>query len=740
MRKLIYLLPAALTMAIAAPPAFSQGVQALEEVVVTARRREENLQEVPVAITAISAEDLELRSIENTEDLQVLLPNVDIRGGGVSGGNSGNLAIRGIPGVARYIDGVALSGNQGSLENVVELERIEVLRGPQGTYFGKNAIGGAIQYVTQKPQEEFGARIKATLGEFNRTDLVANVDIPLSDTVLTKVTLASLNRDGYVDSVTIDESYGEIDNTIVRGMLQWAPTDSFQALFTAEYNHLETGLQANVLFDVFEDVPFGPMTPQRYNAAGVPVTDELYAYGQREEYLNAVDYTGPGNLFDSNSFSANLTWDINDSVTFRSITASREFDYGSYRDLDATFLNMHNTWVYNEVEETSQEFQFLGSGDRYSWVVGLYYYEEDQRGAFNGWQRWELTGMGPAGPRPRNEASLSVRTDTAIFAEFTYDLTEQFTLTVGGRYSEEELHAETFDPAALLGAPDQPSFDVRGTISVVDGVPLVFDPDFDAFTPRVALQYQFTDTVMGYISYAEGFNGGGVNARVDPTLPNNGIVPFDSEILANIELGLRSDLLDNRLRLNANYFTGTWEDIQVTEVLTPGQGTTTNGGEAEIEGFEIDALWRATDNFTLNFAAGWLDTKYTELGLTQNVTLDTPFPFAPETSYTIGGQWDIDLSSGGSITTRLDYGWIDDFQTHTDGRFQASTGANDAYGLLNGRITYTAPAGNWDVAIHGTNLTDEFYRMGGFSAVLGGLDQGIAGRPREIGISMRLRL
>lgn len=191
MRKLIYLLPPALTMVIEAPPAFSQSqVQSLEEVVVTARRREENLQEVPVAITALSAEDLELRSIENTEDLQVLLPNVDIRGNGVSGGAAGNMAIRGIPGVARYVDGVHLSGNQGSLENVVELERIEVLRGPQGTYFGKNAIGGAIQYVTQKPQDEFGARFKATLGEFNRTDIVANVDIPLGDTVLTKVTAA----------------------------------------------------------------------------------------------------------------------------------------------------------------------------------------------------------------------------------------------------------------------------------------------------------------------------------------------------------------------------------------------------------------------------------------------------------------------------------------------------------------------------------------------------------------------
>lgn len=741
MRKLIYLLPPALTMVIEAPPAFSQSqVQSLEEVVVTARRREENLQEVPVAITALSAEDLELRSIENTEDLQVLLPNVDIRGNGVSGGAAGSMAIRGIPGVARYVDGVHLSGNQGSLENVVELERIEVLRGPQGTYFGKNAIGGAIQYVTQKPQDEFGARFKATLGEFNRTDIVANVDIPLGDTVLTKVTAASLNRDGHVDSVTIDESYGEVDNTIVRGMLQWEPNDSFQALLTAEYNRKDASMQANVLFDVLEGIPFGPMTPERYNAAGVQFTDELYAYGKTEQYLNAVDYTGPGVLFESDFFSANLAWDINDSVTFRSITASRAFDYGNMREYDATDLVMFDVWTYDEVEETTQEFQFLGSGDRYSWVAGLYYYEEDEIQKFQGWQRWELTGMGAAGPRPRNALDRDVRRDTAIYAEITYDLTEKLTLTVGGRYSEEEFHSETYDPAEPLGPPQQPSFNLEGPIQVVGGEPLVFDVDFDALTPRVTLQNQFTDTVMGYISYAEGFNGGGVNSRFDPTLPNNGIIPFGDELLANIELGLRSDLLENRLRLNATYFTGTWDDIQIGETLTPGQNTVTNGGEAKIEGFELEGLWRPTDNLFVNFTAGWLDTRYTDLGQATLIALDTPFPFAPETTYSIGLQWDNDLDSGGSITTRLDYGWIDDFQTFRDARFQASVAANDAYGLLSGRITYTPAAGNWDVAIFGTNLTDQWYRLGGFSAVLAGLDQGVVARPREIGVTLRLRL
>lgn len=200
--KQIYMATAGLAasfLLVAAPgQVLAQGATAIEEVIVTARRREENLQEVPVAITAISSEDLELRSIENIEDLQVMLPNVDIRGQGRQGGAGGNFTVRGVGGVARYLDGVALTGNQGSLANVVELERIEVLRGPQGTYFGKNAIGGAIQYITKSPAEEFGARVKLTGGSFDRQDIVMNVDIPLSDTVKTKFTAASLYRGGHV--------------------------------------------------------------------------------------------------------------------------------------------------------------------------------------------------------------------------------------------------------------------------------------------------------------------------------------------------------------------------------------------------------------------------------------------------------------------------------------------------------------------------------------------------------------
>jgi iron complex outermembrane receptor protein len=274
----------------------------------------------------------------------------------------------------------------------------------------------------------------------------------------------------------------------------------------------------------------------------------------------------------------------------------------------------------------------------------------------------------------------------------------------------------------------------------VNGVPVVFDASFDATTPRIALQYQFSDSIMGYASYSEGFNAGGVNPRFEPTLPNNGILPYEGEVLGNFEIGVRSDLLDGRLRLNATYFNGTWEDIQVAEVLVISTTTTTNAGEAEISGLEVEGEFRATDNFAVNFAFGTLDTAYTDVGQATTISVNSRFPFAPESSYSLGLQWDNALRNGGSVTTRLDYGWMDDFETFRDDRFISFGGANDAYGLASGRVTYTPAEGNWDVSFFGTNLTNEFYRMGGFNAILAGVDQGYVGRPREVGMTLSLRL
>ncbi len=725
-----------------------RGVAGLEEIVVTARRREENLQQVPLAITAFTAADIEARNIENTENLNVLLPNVDIRGGGVSNGTA-SFAVRGIPGIARYMDGVVLGTTIAGLESIVELERIEVLRGPQGTYFGKNAIGGAIQYITQKPKDEFGARIRATLGDYNRTDIVANVDIPLSDKIKTKVTAAQLTRDGYVKSVTVDEAYGAQNDQIIRAMLQWEPSDRFSALFTLSKSKSDTNMQGAVLFDAVDNAGFGRNLPGTYTLAGIPFNDDLYAYGLRKEWKNAADYQGPGSVIDIDSTTVDLTWDISDHIAFRSITNGRGTTRGSMADSDATFYHMFDWWYYDDLAEDTQEFQLLGTRDRVNWVVGAYYNHQDWSSTTRFWQGWELADYCAANPTPAarncpnlsNQSQRTITTDTAVFAEASIKLTDSLTLTVGGRSSKEDFRAESYSPLEPIGPPQTPNTNIfNRTIRLVNGVPVIQDASFSAFTPRLVLQKQFTDSIMGYISYSEGFDGGGINARFDTSLPNNGIQPYDGELLKNSEIGVRADLLDRKLRMNATYFDGTWQDIQVAEVLVISTTTTTNAGQAKISGLEIEGEYRPSEHFALNFAAGTLDTRYTDVGKATTISVNSRFPFAPERSYSLGLQFDSDLRGGGGLTTRFDYGWISDFETFRDDRFVSLGGANDAYGLLSARFTYTPPRSNWDLSLFGTNLTNEFYRMGGFNAILAGVDQGYVGHPRELGVTLNVRL
>lgn len=715
------------------------GASELEEITVTARRREENMQEVPVAISAFSAEDLEMRNIESTENLQLSLPNVDIRGGGRQGGGQGFFTVRGVQGVARYVDGVALTGNSAGLATVMELERIEVLRGPQGTYFGKNAIGGAIQYVSKKPADEFGARVKATVGSYDRRDIQANIDIPLSENVRSKITAAKLYKGGYVDSLTIDEEYGEKDETLLIGQLEWDITDNFNAYFNVSKVEENSNMQAYVLFDVVEGIP-GPDTPAKYNDPAIsnfPFTDELYALGGQERYENLANFTGDGVMTDSTSASMTLNWEINDSLSLKSITGMRDLDNGIWVDSDASPLGYFNTWGYTETEEISQELQFSGGNDRLDWIVGAYYQNTELTTVATNWQRLELTGMGAGAPRIRNTIAFRDITDEAIFGELTYNVTDQLSVTAGVRKSKEEGEVSTIVPAIAQTAAtfQTPHFNTQGDVRLVAGVPQIIPYDDSATTPRLAVQYQFTDDVMVYASYSEGFNGGGVNSTFNPTQPNNGIIAYTSEILENTEIGIRADLFNNMLRLNATAFSGDYNDVQIGETLTPGVMSVTNGGAAEISGFELEGFWRATDDITVDFTVGLLDTEYTDVGQATTIGLGTPFPFAPDESYSIGVQWDKEITSG-TVSSRLDYGHISKFETFTDELFQTAIGQNNPYGLLSGRITYRPANEKYTVALFGTNLTDEWYRLGGFSAVLAGIDQGVVARPREFGLSL----
>ncbi len=708
----------------------------LEEVFVTARRREESLQDLPLSITAFGSEQLEQQNITNMENLNVSVPNIAVNGGGVTGPNDGVFHMRGIPGVAVYVDGVAKTGTDGLLLDVVEIERVEVLRGPQGSLFGKNAIGGAIQFVTQKPREEFGARLKAAYGSYDRRDVILNVDIPLGDNLFAKVTGASVERGGFVDSQVVDKQFGSTETQVGRGMLLWRPTDRFEALFVYESNDWRTNGQAEISWDL--SVP-------PYAGVGFDVSNETHSFGARGEFRNTMDLLTPGGFNLADNFVIDLSYDLNDTLTLRSITGGRDLRGGNQNDLDGTEHDIFQQWFYIEREEFSQELQLQFDMPRLSGTTGVYYFSDENANRTNRWLNVELNEMGLWGDSPynfdetsglppgwRNDGGRDETDGWAVFGEFTYDLTDQLALTAGVRYTDEDAYsANCPDLAVPLGRyPLELHEDVSCDFYNVDG-----SANFTNTSPRVSLQYAFDGDMMGYVTYSEGFGAGGFdfNSAVDP----DNLLPYTSEILKNWELGWRSDLLDNRLRFNFTAFFGTWEDIQVAAEITPATLTTVNAGEAEVEGFEIDGIWAPTDNFSLNYAYGYLDTQYTDVARTDAVSEDSRFRYASDNSYSIGAQYDWDIDGGATVTWRMDYGWQDEYVTTLD---EVRHSLQPDYGLLSMRLGYMAPNGDWEVALSGTNLTDEFYQMSGFQVPVPifELDMGTVGRPREYAVSFRV--
>jgi iron complex outermembrane receptor protein len=689
------------------------------EIVVTARRREESLQDVPISVTAIGGAELELRNIGNISDINTFLPNVSIRGGGTSAGSEGQFVIRGIPGVARYVDGVVQRAAEGSLINVVELERVEVLRGPQGTLFGKNAIGGAIQYVTRRPSDSPAARLRATFGSFSRRDFVASVDMPLPGNVFTQLTAASLRRDGYVRSDLVPTAYGEQNNDLMRAQLLWRPAENFEALIAVDRSEIDERQQANVLYDVIDSHAL----VRAYNTAGLPFTDAIHAHGGRQEYRNRSTYTGTGNLWSSRSFSMNLDWRITDRIRLRSVTGARTYRWGNYQDLDASEYAFFEQWYFRKGAELSQEIQLQGNSRSFDWTVGAYYGREQRDNLALRWQYEEVS------PRPRSDITQTDAVDLAVFGEGTLRLSRQWAVTVGLRYSTEDFASAVFETPG--GRPAWQS--ISTSLSLGAPVGQRTTARFSSLTPRLTVEYDWNDSVMSYLTYAEGFNGGGINGGA----PVNGeFISFDEEMLSQYEIGMRSSPWGGKLRLNASYFHGFWDEIQLGQILVPGLVTTRNTGAARIRGIEVDSTWKLTPQLVVNLSGALLDTRYTRLVNTTTVRLDTKFALAPERSFAIGATYEWPLQSGASLRLRTDYGWVDTHVTTDDYRLQKP---QKAYGLLNGRLTYTSASGQWETALFVTNLTDEWYQLGGFSASFGGVDQGVPSRPRESGVDFSFR-
>ena len=763
----------------------------LEEIVVTARRRDENLQQVPISIEALGGEDMELRGMERIENVIAQTPNVMTVNFGPAGAS--NFAMRGIPNIGVFVDGI---WQQSSVllneRSTVELERIEILRGPQGTLYGRDTTGGAIRLVTKRPADEFGVRVTGTMGSYDRLDLTLAADFPVSETFLTKFTMSRQQRDGYVQSLTVDRAYGEIDNKLLRGDLVWTPTDrlDFRLILEDSLQQTTGPTGAVLLMDPGTPGPspgFGAVVPPRqyYELLGFQFDNESHAAGwpggQVGEWETKSDFNeGHGIVVDSEAVTLNIEYQFSENITLTSLTGWREQESRRFSDFDSSEFDMFAQQQWERGEWLTEELQLTGEMGRFDWVVGAFIFDTENQ-ARN--LRWGQVDLGPdeaaiimaapecniappPGVRPGCRVPGFPNTDPftgngeegwAVFGEVTIALTDTLALTLGARhhYQENPTWTEIFAP----DTPLREDIDVPGRVLPGDyfgslGRENEQSVDFDANTYRFALSNQFTDKLMAYVGFSEGFNSGDIE-RVT-VLDNDGNpvqldFPLDPEQIKNYEVGVRSDWLDGRLRVNATVFYTEWLDLQQRlQILNPftgeliPQGIDQNVAEAEAQGAELTIKSLVTEQLSFDVGVGILDTEYTNVdeGVT-SVAIGDKFGLAPELQWNVGGQWSDEMPNGGSLLVRLDYSYTDDYirSYAPDTQMQFNNPGvefdQEGFGLLSARIAYTSQSGKWELAAFGTNLTDEFYLNGGFNPAILATDFGGFGRPREAGVTFR---
>ncbi|WP_116368058.1 TonB-dependent receptor [Parahaliea mediterranea] len=728
-------LAVSLASALSAAPSLAQqaGATALEEVVVTARKRTENLQDVPIAVSAFSAADLAIQGVDDITDLQYSLPNTTLQ---VSRGTNTTLTayIRGIgqqdplwgfePGVGIYVDDVYIARPQGAVLDVLDVENIEVLRGPQGTLYGKNTIGGALKYTTRRVGNEPTFEVEGTVGDYQRRDLKVMGSVPIiEDTLFISGGAAVLKRDGYgefrntgADNYNKDVATGHLK-------LEWRPSDSL-ALILA-----------------------GDKTRDTSNAkGGYRLTPSLITGQQPYSSVFDSDTSLPtDNLVETEGASLHAIWDISDRWQLKSITAYREGRTDTPIDFDATAVASVDVPAIYEDDQTTQEFQLNYSGDRFNAVGGLYYYEGNACGVFD-------LILGVFNTTVENGGCVDTESYSAYF-QGAYDVTEALSLSFGGRYTQDEKSASVYRNV-YLGAryPDSGG----GTLVAVQS-------DFDdsdswgEFTPHLGVQYTFNDNLMAYASYTSGFKSGGYDMRANISVNPNGDEPFDPETVDAYEIGFKSTLWDRRLRLNAAAFYNDYTDMQVTVQRAVGgadfASQVLNAGASEMQGFELELVAALTDALTLSATYGYIDAEFTELewfdpNAQANVDVSDQWVISntPEYVYNIGVQYDLDIGGWGT-TLLASAAYRDDVHI-----FEVpSVLDEEGYTLYNASIVLRSPNERWTLGLHGKNLSDEEYRIAGYNfaatyddqgnlvaAGLGGEDTvtGFYGDPRTIAFTV----
>jgi iron complex outermembrane receptor protein len=784
--------PLAVAVPVATAAVFAAGLahsQALEEIVVTARFRAENLQETPLAISAISAESLAANGATSVIDVADWAPNVVIDQLGSGYGPTLAASVRGLgygdfkatsePTMTIYVDDVVLGRPTGAILDLLDLERVEVLRGPQGTLFGKNAIGGVMRLISRRPGEgEPGGQIELTAGDYDRLDLRGSFETALIDEKLfARVSYVSKRRDGWQKNVDfacqmiangtpqlagyndgivgwndpdgpngpivgtpimgvvgsaadnnfalptrtsargtsngcVVDTLGEESVQAARGVLRYVASDAFEMSFAADVTDQEAESPYDLLTAANPNTNLGTLYNNQVAMAnwGVPwdarfvPTSEDVNYAGFNDLSNIDGGIETPNINNVRHWGASTTFDwTTESLGIKLILAHREFDAQWGRDSDGSPMPINHTLDTFRDDQDTAELRVSGTlfNDKTEWTAGYFYFNADDLNS-------NISVLYPC----LNATACIDRVDTqttkntGVFVHTVTQLTDRVSLAVGLRNSEDEkaILQERFNRQGVYCCGFDPATEVFAKSSETD--------------PMVSISYAFNDNVMAYATYQEGFRGGGTTAR--PTATTR--VPFGPETLSNFEIGMKSDLLDNRLRLNVSIFDMNYEDMQIG---TAGQDqfgqaawVTANDGEANIRGIEIELQSTIGEHWMIDATFGNTDFQYERVPTLQDclnkgfpassctgfIVIDSSPGRTPKNKASFNTGYQTSLENGSQISVRYGISYQDDVYF---GANNNPLTLGPSYSLHNARVSWLSPDGSWEAALFGTNITDE---------------------------------
>jgi iron complex outermembrane receptor protein len=725
-----------------------------DEIIVTATKREQPLQEVPIPVAAVTGEELTEHRINSMEDLQFLVPNITF-------GNDFNFAklyVRGLgfnssfhgvdPSVALHVDGAVVARASAQFASLFDLERVEVLRGPQGTLYGRNNTGGTVNLVTRKPSAQRGGHVRFSVGgdDLNLV-LEGAVDAPLSEKVLSRFALRAQNRDGYGVNETSGNDVDDAKQYSGRGQILFLPSEHFDFAFIAEYYE-----EDDHAFAVHFLEPSFAGNPPGFTALGLG--------GTASEPRNTRSRPGfePMNFKNTWYLTGRANWTLSEDASVRSITNFRKLKTILGQDFTMSDTFFHNplpllpgqTSAIHDLEERqwqfSEELQVIYDKGRMHSIFGVYYLQE------------EVDGDNTIGHDPFNidDRSNRVLLDGwldveayAAFANFTFDLSDRFSLRVAGRFSHEERDltnefrvAPPFSPINLPNAaPPSPNSEAMPFDVIAES--------WDDFSPEVGFDWRAKDDVLVYFTYAQGFKSG--NAEIG----NNNPTFVEPEEIENFELGMKSNLSGNKVQLNLAGFFYTLKNGQFNKTFpipAPPFFITTleNAAEQEGRGIEMDLRWRASDRFQVNLSATYLDAEYTEFFSLDPIDPAVPFTPDPTTlpeedisgnvprnspkwQYNLGAAYDHPLASGATLTFAANVAYKDR-QFYTE--FNDPRLAADAYTIADATLRYTPVRGSWAVDAWIKNIGDELVVAGAFPISTSRTISGTYLPPRRYGVTL----